>query len=626
MAGGGAPNHESEVVLGRVVEAIRSRRAEPRFGPGDLLRVPRSVFRRHAAVFGQTGTGKTGLLCSLVEDDIRNDRPIIVLDGVGGTYEHMECVLALRLLELEIEERRAPVGLRRWFRRRKEKLARRYALLDVTRDDPLWRWNLLEVPPSFQPWEVVADIIDAFKRLLEAGDVETMRRLLQVIRAILSALVQVPGTVLRDALDALVFPDWPMFVDYLRSRRDRLGGPQRDDAALAFLASFFSGLKGKELQLRSESTWNALGVFLGDPVVARLTSSPTSTLDFEAIMRGEQSLLIRLPPGRDVLTQRVLGGALLNRIMHVASKRSVHDVATGRVPRITLYIDEVAAFAGKSFTQDLTRIRNYGISVIAAAQNFRQEPWHTVEGQALYEAMRGNMANIFLFRVSMGMARAEVENIFRPDGDRLARTQLEVTETRGTSTSEGSSVSATSSSSTSRGTSEGGSYSDSFSDGTTSDPIGLRLSSNTGSSRGNSHHTGSSRSASSSEGWSEGQSYQRSESYSRSEKERRDYFTLEEETRLDAHKIASAPARHMYVALGDDDQEVYFVKTLDVVVDWETRWGGKDWREEFFNLAAPPTPIPEPVEALEVRLRALFNEERRQQVPLRVLPTPRGTR
>lgn len=625
MVAGGAPNGESEVVLGRVVEAIRSRRSEPRFGPGDLLRVPRSVFHRHAAVFGQTGTGKTGLFCALVEDDIRNDRPIIVLDGVGGTYEHVECVLALRLLELDIEERLAPVGLRSWFRRRKEKLARRYALLDFTRDDPLWRWNLLEVPPSFDPWEVVADFIDAFGRSLE-GDIENMRRLLQVIRAILGALVQVPGAVLRDALDALVFPDWPLFIEYLRRQRNRIGAAQRDDAALAFLASLYSGLKGKELLLRSESTWNALGVFLGDPVVARLTSSPKSTLDFDAIMRGEQSLLIRLPPGRDVLTQRVAGGALLNRVMHVASKRSVHDVATGRVPRITLYIDEVAAFAGKSFTQDLTRIRNFGISIIAAAQNFRQEPWHTVEGQALYQAMRGNMATTMLFRVSMDMARAEVETIFRPDGDRLARTQLEVTETRGVSTSEGSSVSATSTSSTSRGTSEGGGYTDSFSDGTTSDATGLRLSSNAGSSRGNSHHTGSSRSASSSEGRSEGQSYQRSESYSRSEKERRDYFSLEEETRLDAHKIASAPARHMYVALGDDDQEVYFVKTLEVVVDWETRWGGKDYREEFFKLAAPPPAIPEPVEPLEVRLRALFNEERRRQPAVRAVPTRRGTR
>jgi hypothetical protein len=610
---------ESEFVLGRVVEAIGSRSGKMRFGPGDLLTVPYSVLAFHMAIFGRTGVGKSGLTDFLIQNDIERGRPFILLDGVGATFEHAVNVLSMRLLELDLEQRRAPVGLKQWFQQRKEAFAQRYIIVDFLKPDPQWRWNLFEVIPPLRVSEVVADFIDAFSRMTDGEMTEQLRRL-QVVRAIASVLVELGDSVLRDALDALVLrsEDWQTLIEFLRSERIRRGGPQRDDAVLMYLASYFTQIQNnRDLQALTQSTWNGIGVIAGDPVAARFTSSRKSTLDFQSVLDGHKCLLIRLPPGLDVLTQRVLGSLILNRIALLASKRDIRAVATGKLPRITFYIDEFAAFAGKRFTQDLTRIRNWGIAVVAAAQHCRQEPWHTVEGAALYEAMRGNMGNAVLFRVPMSMARAEADAIFNPEGSRVAHVLEEVTETRGTSNSHGSSASSSRNTSNSMSSSESSGYANGSSDGSTTSEDGLHRSTNVGFNQSDSHQRGSSTSTSDSFGWSEGTSWQRSESHSRSTKERRDYYSMQEESELGAQAIAGLPAREAYAVLGTDDREVYRIRTLDVPVEWELRWGGKDYKEELLRLAAPPPPEPEPVESLAQRLQRLYRERRRRDREVR---------
>jgi hypothetical protein len=335
--------------------------------------------------------------------------------------------------------------------------------------------------------------------------------------------------------------------------------------------------------------------------------------------------LIRLPPGLDVLTQRVLGSILLNRIVLMASKRDVQAVATGKLPRVTLYIDEVASFAGKRFTQDLTRVRNWGIAVVAAAQHFKQEPWHTVEGQALYQAMRGNMGTTVLFRVGMDMAFAEADAIFKPRGDLVARVEREVTETAGVSRARGSSASTSSSTATSVSRSQTCSDGTVSSQGEARDAVGMLHGTNIGSTRNDSYQMGNSEGISDSRGSTEGTNYQEGETHSTSVRLRRDFYSVEEQARIHAYTLAGLPARQAYVVLGNDRAEVCRIRTLDVPVDWQTVWGGIDYKEMFLQLAAPPAPVPEPREPLEVRLQAMIDSGGEKGAEVRLLK-PRVSR
>ncbi len=276
---------------------------------------------------------------------------------------------------------------------------------------------------------------------------------------------------------------------------------------------------------------------------------------------------------------------------------------------MTLYIDEVASFAGKRFTQDLTRVRNWGLAVVAAAQHWKQEPWHTVEGSALYQALRGNMGTTVLFRVGMDMAIAEADTIFKPRGNLVAREEQEVTESEGVSEAHGVSTSSNSS----HGTSANSSDSRGQNDGTSWSGGYVHGASTLGYAHGDSRQSGTTRGISESYGGTQGTSKQQSNSHTRSVKLRRDYYSVEEQARIHAYTLAELPARHACVVLGNDLAESYLIRTLDVPVAWETTWGGKDYKKEFVRLAAPPVAVPEPRESLETRLLREIERERRRR-------------
>ena len=79
---------------------------------------------------------------------------------------------------------------------------------------------------------------------------------------------------------------------------------------------------------------------------------------------------------------------------------------------------------------------------------------------------------------------------------------------------------------------------------------------------------------------------------------------------MHAYAISQLPARHAYVVLGNDHADTYLIRTLDVTVDWQTSWGGKDYKREFLRLAAPPAPVLAPSQPLEARVRALIEEQK----------------
>ena len=604
-------DRQPSVPLGNILETIKG--AHER---GEVLPFPDALRAYHMFISGRTGVGKSRFVDSLIQSDIRRGVPFILLDGVGASFDETVSFLGSILLGLEIERRSAPAVLRPLLEQRMRDFASHFIILNFSEEDTGWRFNVLEVPRGLKPSEVVADFLDAFTRATD-GDIANQRRLLQVVRAVISVLVEIGNTTLRDALDALAFgkESWSALITYLKLKRAEIGRPadEREEASLRYLTAFLTQLSPRELHDATQSTWNALNVFLADPVAAKFFSSTKSTIDLGAAVSGDKCLLIRLPPGLDVLTQPALGSPILNRILLLASKRDVQAVATGKLPRIALYIDEVAAFAGKRFTQDLTRIRNWGIAVIAAAQHYKQPPWHTVEGASIYHAMRGNMGTSVTFRVGLDMALAEAEAIFRPRGDMVARVESEVTETIGSSVSEGSSSSRSEGSSYSTSNSRGQGNSSGSSDGKSWDPEYERMTSNEGNSCNNSYQSSSSTGSSESQGWSKGTSHQRGQSRSTSAKVRKDYYTINEQIQMHAHAIGTMPAREAYVVTADNESSTYRIRTLDVPVHWETVFGGVDYREEFLRLAAPPAPLPEPKESLDVRVTKWLRDLARRQ-------------
>ncbi len=295
------PRHPAtDVAFGRVLGRVGSWKGEGRFRAGDLLRFPDYLRNFHVAVFGRTGVGKSRFMDHLIQSDISRGAPF---------FSWMGWVRAMKT-----PCRRWPLVCSKWTLKRAEPLRRCAdgfiaACKSSRADSFFWisrkriRCGAITCWPSLlasSPPRPLPIFLCSFERATE-GDLSEQRRFLQVVRAVTSVLIELRGTTLRDALDALAFgrESWHALINYLRRKRAELPGGEvlREEATLTYLSSFFVQLSPRDQQAVTQSTWNAINVYLGDPVVAKFLSSPVSTLDFQAILDGGKSLLIRLRRG-----------------------------------------------------------------------------------------------------------------------------------------------------------------------------------------------------------------------------------------------------------------------------------------------------------------------------------------
>lgn len=348
------PGRQSTPDLAILGQAVY-RGSQQRFG---ILQDDR---RRHVALVGKTGQGKTTLLQHLITSDIRSGRGVALLDPHGDLCE--------AVLAAVPAERTNDV-----------------ILFDpADRQHPL-SFNLLHCPEADMRPLAASGVLSAFKKLY--GEFWGPR-MEHIFRNALLALLETPGTTLLSVLRLLSDVKF----------RQPLVAKLKDPVVRRFWQYEFAAMP-KKLQIEAISPiQNKVGAFVSSPVLRNILGQTRSSLDLRSVLDDGKVLLVNLSKGRlgdDVSS--LLGSFLVTALQLAAMRRA--DVAEAQRQDFFLYVDEFQNVATESFATILSEARKYRLALTVANQYLGQLD------DATAAALWGNVGTLVSFQV--GAADAEI--------------------------------------------------------------------------------------------------------------------------------------------------------------------------------------------------------------------------
>ena len=318
--------------------------------------------RRHLYIVGQTGTGKSTLLLSLLRQDIERGEGLMLLDPHGD--------LALATLDLIPRARRNHV-----------------VYLDPSDRDRVIGFNPLSAVSDHLKPIAAEGIVAAFRHVWPDS---WGPRLEYILLNAIRALLDVPGGTLL-MLPKLLTND--------RFREEIVLHQVRDPFVRSFWLHEYAAYNEK---LRSDAIapiQNKIGKALIAPALRNMLAQPTSSITLPRLMDERAIFVCNLSKGAlGESTSHLLGALLTGAAAHAALSRSDRAYAD-RVP-FHLYADEFHSFASEGFSLILSEARKYALTLTIAHQYLDQLP------EALRNAVFGNVGSMLSCRVGASDADA----------------------------------------------------------------------------------------------------------------------------------------------------------------------------------------------------------------------------
>jgi hypothetical protein len=346
-------------------------------GSTQEVRLGREDRRRHVYLVGQTGTGKSTLLKTMILDDMRAGIGLCVIDPHGDLFKE--------LLGHVPEERLNEV-----------------VVFDPTDTDYPLGLNLLEYRTEAQRHFLVQELVGITARLMEddygaavgqmIGPIFFQHLRMNLLLAMSNP--EDPGTLLE------------FYSIYQDNKYWRRWLPLQLSDPL--LERWVTQILPETNYTKSTGDGVALGAYIGskfdgfvfDPMLRNIFGQKRSTLNLREIMDTGKILLVNLAKGE--LTEansRFLGMVLLAKLQAAVMER-------GKAPRherreFSLYVDEFQSLATQSFVTLLSEARKFGLSLVLANQFVSQ-----IKDTQITEAIFGNVGTLVCFR--LGQTDAEL--------------------------------------------------------------------------------------------------------------------------------------------------------------------------------------------------------------------------
>lgn len=361
----------------------------PALGQLQPVRLSEAGRRLHTYVVGQTGTGKSTLLSSMIIEDMRAGRGLAVIDPHGDLYHEL---------------------LRHVPKSREKDLV----LLDPSDPERVPGLNLLECESESERHFVVREAREIIEKLImdQYGHKSpeymgpAFYQHMQMNMLLTMSDPDKPGTLL-DFYQIFQRKDhWKRWLP-LRWKDPRLASWVENN-----LPNVDYLKRGGD----NGATWgeylsSKFEDFVFDPLLRNIFGQQRSTIHMREIMDQGKILLVNLSKGQLAeQNARFLGYVLMAKIKAAAMARA--DIPPSKRRLFFLYVDEFQSLATSNFIPMLSESRKYGLSLVLANQFVSQ-----IADDRIMNGIFGNVGTHVCFRVGREDAE-KLEPQFGPSFDR----------------------------------------------------------------------------------------------------------------------------------------------------------------------------------------------------------------
>ena len=318
--------------------------------------------RQHVYIIGKTGVGKTELLKSMVLQDIRKGRGVIVIDphdAIDSILEQIPPERAEDVILFDPAEVQRPMGL-----------------------------NLLEAYTEEQKHFLVSSIIGLMYKLFDPHQTGIIGpRFEHAIRNAMLTVMSRPGSTFVEVVRCLTDPSFVQ--DILPEVKDPVVRRYWTDQ-IARTADFH---KSEVL----DYIVSKFGRFVTNKLIRNIIGQSKSSFDFRKAMDAKKIILLKLSKGKIGEENAIfLGLVLIPKILIAAMSRQ--DTPEEQRVDTYMYVDEFQNFATPDFVQILSEARKYHLNLTVANQFIAQME------EDIKNAVFGNVGTIIAFRVGVADA------------------------------------------------------------------------------------------------------------------------------------------------------------------------------------------------------------------------------
>ncbi len=326
------------------------------FDSGRILTIHPDTRRKHMAIFGKSGVGKSTLLRNMIAWDIAHGAGVAVEDPHGSLVDEiLEIIPRHRtndVIYLNPKDRAHAIAL-----------------------------NIFDQGDAQERALLVSYLISIFKALWRDSWGPRME---DILRNAAFALIEQPQPVSLLALPRLLNDP-----HYRRAALRHVKNP----AVQAFFHTYEHGWTKQFREEAISPVLNKVNAFITNPLLRAVIGQATSAFRFRWVMDTGKILLCDLSKGALGEDVSALLGSLITTKLYLAalSRQDIPEVE--RQPFI-LYADEIQNFIhGVQLPTILSEARKYSLSLTIATQVITQLPRESID------AVFGNCATVISFRV-----------------------------------------------------------------------------------------------------------------------------------------------------------------------------------------------------------------------------------
>ena len=334
--------------------------------------------RRHVYILGATGTGKSTMLLSMIQQDIEHNKGLCVIDPHGDLIEQVLSVIPKEripdVVYFNPDDISYPMGI-----------------------------NLLELTPgldsenAIREQEFIAEsIISIFQKIYT--DKYSGPRMEYILRNTIHTAFTIP--------DATLFTIYKLLIN--TGFRKSVVRNLTDENLKDFWKYEFSKAGDYQKVKMISPITNKIGRFLFSPTAKRILEQGKSTINFDTILNEGKILLCNLSKGKiGEDNSSVFGVLIMAKVQLAALKRA--RMKQEERKDFYLYVDEFQNFATPAFAQILSEARKYRLDAILAHQTTSQ-----IEDNSLVNVTLANTGTVICFRTANPEDERMILPQFRP--------------------------------------------------------------------------------------------------------------------------------------------------------------------------------------------------------------------